>query len=148
MEIEEGVFCPQSQSDAVIWLHRRLSKIDPSDDTAANHIDLLPDNKEIDPLSQEQLGQLTKRLAGKVNEGCFLKFDIPWSPKGLDPDGISTHSKYLDELCAKTQKMIEEMVDKAITERQEEEVMTKSKSNIYLSTVHSLLTLTPLQQPF
>ena len=127
MEVEEGVFCPQSQSDAVVWLHRRLSKIDANDDTAAKHIDLLPENNEIDALSQEQLSQLTKRLAGKVNEGCFLKFDITWSPKGLDPDGISTHAQYVDELCTKTQKMIEEMIDKAITERQEEEVMDKSK---------------------
>ncbi|XP_033625885.1 NACHT and WD repeat domain-containing protein 2-like isoform X1 [Asterias rubens] len=126
MEIDEGVFCPTSVSDAVIWLHRRFTRIDHNDETASIYLDLSPDNKEADTHSHEQLAQLTKRLVAKVNEGNFFKFDIPWSPKGLDPDGISTHAKYIDEVCLKTQQMLTELIDRAIAERMEEDVMAKT----------------------
>ncbi|XP_022104320.1 NACHT and WD repeat domain-containing protein 2-like isoform X3 [Acanthaster planci] len=124
-EIDEGVFSPTSVSDAVIWLHRRFTRIDPNDDTASIYLDLLPGNKEADTHSHEQLAQLTKRMATKVNEGNFVKFDIPWSPKGLDPDGISTHAKYIDDICNKTQQMLTELIDRAVAERLEEDVITK-----------------------
>ena len=135
MEIDEGVFSPTSVSDAVIWLHRRFTRIDPNDDTASLYLDLLPGNKEADTHSHEQLAQLTKRLAAKVNEGNFFKFDIPWSPKGLDPDGISTHAKYIDDVCNRTHQMLTELIDRAVAERLEEDVMAKSKT--YLLDVNS-----------
>ncbi|XP_038070325.1 NACHT domain- and WD repeat-containing protein 1-like isoform X2 [Patiria miniata] len=139
-EIDEGVFSPTSVSDAVIWLHRRFTRIDPNDDTAGIYLDLLPGNKEADTHSHEQLAQLTKRLAAKVNEGNFFKFDIPWSPKGLDPDGISTHAKYIDDICNKTQQILTELIDRAVAERLEEDVMAKkTHQRLYQELQHHTL---------
>lgn len=119
-EIEKGVFSPHSQSEGVIWVHRHFTNISHKDPAAHKHLDIGPDG-EIDSFSQEQLVQLSKRLATKVGQSNFLKFDIPWNSSGLDPDGIESHRKYLEEFCSKIHDSLKDVIDKAITEEEERE---------------------------
>lgn len=75
--------------------------------------------------SSEQLAQLTKRLHTKVNEGNYMPFEVNWGPKGLDPDGVSTHSQYLENFCSQVHTVVKELIDRAIAERQEEVKATR-----------------------
>ncbi|XP_072168845.1 NACHT domain- and WD repeat-containing protein 1-like [Diadema setosum] len=121
-EIEKGVFSPESSSESIIWAHRIFKGIDCNDSMATNYLDLVQTEagKEVDSESNEQLAQLTKRLHSKVNEGNFLPFEVPWGPKGLDPDGVSSHATYLENFCSQVQTIVRELIDRAIAEQQED----------------------------
>ncbi|KAJ8042119.1 NACHT domain- and WD repeat-containing protein 1 [Holothuria leucospilota] len=136
-EIEKGVFSPHSQSEGVIWVHRHFTNISHKDPAAHKHLDIGPDG-EIDSFSQEQLVQLSKRLATKVGQSNFLKFDIPWNSSGLDPDGIESHRKYLEEFCSKIHDSLKDVIDKAITEEEERE--PRRKELIYYVPYYLLFT--------
>eukprot|EP00057_Strongylocentrotus_purpuratus_P003049 XP_003725816.1 PREDICTED: NACHT and WD repeat domain-containing protein 1 isoform X1 [Strongylocentrotus purpuratus] len=127
MEVEKGVFSPESSSDSIMWAHRVFKGMDTNDSSASNYLDLVQteDGREIDNESSEQLAQLTKRLHTKVNEGNYMPFEVNWGPKGLDPDGVSTHSQYLENFCSQVHTVVKELIDRAIAERQEEVKATR-----------------------
>lgn len=50
MEVEKGVFSPESSSDSIMWAHRVFKGMDTNDSSASNYLDLVQteDGREID----------------------------------------------------------------------------------------------------
>ncbi|XP_033119618.1 NACHT and WD repeat domain-containing protein 2-like isoform X2 [Anneissia japonica] len=131
MEVSDGIFSPTSIKEGMVWVHRVLDDIDSTDNVAWKYLDLVGDSKEPDEHSQEQLSQLTRRLAEQVIESHFIKLRVPWKEGGLSPETHKDHEQYVEALKSTLLKQLLEIIDKSIAEKQriDEEMQVKKISN-------------------
>ncbi|XP_071957763.1 NACHT and WD repeat domain-containing protein 2-like isoform X2 [Antedon mediterranea] len=131
MDVSDGIFSPTSSKEGTVWVHRVLNDFDSTDEVAWKYVDLAGDPKEPDGHSQEQLIQLTRRLADQVIESHFIKFNVPWKEGGLDPQVHSSHQQYVETLKSSLLKQLMEVIEKSISEKEriDEEIQTAKISN-------------------
>ena len=65
MEIEKGVFSPESSSDSIVWAHRAFKGIDSNDPSAANYQDVVQ-NEEGKVVDSEVSVNMTMVLACEI----------------------------------------------------------------------------------
>ncbi|XP_070575384.1 NACHT domain- and WD repeat-containing protein 1-like isoform X2 [Ptychodera flava] len=118
MEIENGPLASESSNDGTVWIRRVFRDIEShtNDSSIRFYIDTVGEN-EIDKNMQERLNQLKNRLGSKISEGN-LKFEVSWSENGVDPEGISEHAQYIENLCSQSEAMLQPLIDKAICDVQ------------------------------
>ena len=65
MEIEKGVFSPESSSDSIVWAHRAFKGIDSNDPSAANYQDVVQ-NEEGKVVDSEVSVKVTLIFSNKI----------------------------------------------------------------------------------
>ena len=124
LELNQGVFRQElADNEATIFINRTFTNLNVKSEPRAvvsDFVDLGQD-REVDREASAKIKGLKQSLLDKVTNS--LKFSVPWSGNGIDPESCSEHQEYIDELCKQYYDMASDLINKAVEERTKEDIM-------------------------
>ncbi|KAK6192030.1 hypothetical protein SNE40_003581 [Patella caerulea] len=120
VEIRRGILNSKQDGERSFWFHRVIEDIDdqPSSYLLSRYKECVGNENHV-VQAQEMLQKLREmRLKPALPHDHYKTYNIPWTEKGIDPNGVSSHQQYINKLCEDFESDMKEMIQRAIENKQ------------------------------
>ncbi|XP_052105636.1 NACHT domain- and WD repeat-containing protein 1-like isoform X2 [Mytilus californianus] len=123
-EVQMGLLDIKHPETCCIWFKRNIEKIE--DDIPSK-----PLSRYIDCLGEEEKWKKSRKLLSELKEERMSKvlpsknivqYNVNWKPGGIDPEN-KEHAKYLKQISEDLVTYMQDMIDRAIKEREKQELV-------------------------
>ncbi|XP_070560212.1 NACHT domain- and WD repeat-containing protein 1-like [Ptychodera flava] len=117
-EIAGGILHSGDHSANTFWFHRLLEGMEGGGPCAMKELFA----EEGDDDAGSLLQSLIQKVNSSVPNGNIKKYIVKWTDKGIDPDEVPEHRKYIDSLCEDFEENMRERILAGMTDREDSNI--------------------------